>query len=152
MPKLILFAACEKVIVDEIDKTTSLINLLEAVQVGVPESEKPKVTPDTVIQVNWSILALWQAVPGDEGKKFQTHFVLQFKEDTKMDLPLPNSFAFEDGKPNYRNILRIMGLPLVHFMDVKTCYARAFIREEGMEEWGQPIGEFPILIRPVKVQ
>lgn len=57
MPQLILFAACEKVIIDA-DGLASLITLIEKVQVAVPagvDLSKPIAVP-----MRWAVLAVWQ--------------------------------------------------------------------------------------------
>lgn len=146
MPKLILLAACEKVVIDQNDNTTSLISLLEAIQVSVPESERDKLPEDAGVPVNWSLLALWQVEAGDKNKQFESRFVVRFSKVNQLTLDAP-SFKFEEGKPNFRNLLRITGLPLKPLLGIDLCPIQAYIRAEGAEEWGEPVGSFPIIIR-----
>jgi len=69
MPKLILFAACEKVITDT-EGLVSLITLIEKLEVSVPSSiELP---PRTAVPMRWQTLSVWQIDQADMGQYEQT--------------------------------------------------------------------------------
>jgi hypothetical protein len=146
MPKLILFAPCEKIVVDQIDNTTSLISLLEALQVAdIPDIERDKIPDDASIPVNWSLLALWQSEIGDDQKLFDTRFNLQVGGRIVELKGAP--FKFEDGKPNFRNVLRVVGLPLKPLLgEISECTIHAFIRSSDTDPWDE-VGIFPIIVK-----
>ncbi len=81
MPKLALFAACERSIVEQDTKSVSLITLFTGLKLSFPAGEPPPL--NAVIPKEWSIVCGWDSVDGDEGKEF-----VQF-----IDISLP------DGKP-----------------------------------------------------
>jgi hypothetical protein len=69
MPKLIVFAPCQKIIVDREDSLVSAISLINGMIVEVP-ADSP--LPDNVETFSpWAVLATWLKEPGDEGKRFE---------------------------------------------------------------------------------
>jgi hypothetical protein len=58
MLKLIMFAPCEKVIVNKSDNTTPLITLLERVSIVISESVEGKLPADAAIPFRWTAFAL----------------------------------------------------------------------------------------------
>jgi len=64
MPKPILLAACDKVILDT-DGLVSLITLIEKLEIKIPSNIDLPV--HTSIPMRWSILAVWSDQKTDEG-------------------------------------------------------------------------------------
>ncbi len=147
MPKLILFAPCISIIVDQLDNTTSLIHLLEAITVEVPDEQKDKIPADASVPVSWNLLALWQRENRDEEKEFEARFALSFASGQQLNLNVSMPIAFEEGKPNFRNILKITGLPLPPLLNHDVCEVNASYRERGVEAEWELVGRFPILLR-----
>src|SRR6266536_5914459 len=60
MPKLLVFAACEKVLIDQ-QNNVSLISVLQEAKVGMPDSAKEKLTPGAKVMaaMKWDALTLW---------------------------------------------------------------------------------------------
>jgi hypothetical protein len=142
MPKLLLFAPCEKVIVDRETNSTSLITLLETVSLYVKESEEDKLPADARSPLVWSILALWQTEPGDESKKWEARVLIDIQEG----LDVIVKFAFEPGKPNFRNVISVVGFPIKHILKLDICPLKLFFREEGAENWNVA-ADFNIVIQ-----
>ncbi|HJT89990.1 MAG TPA: hypothetical protein VJ732_19095 [Bryobacteraceae bacterium] len=67
MPRLILFAACEKVILDA-QGLASLITLIEKVHVGVPPGVD--VSRPIAIPMHWSVITIWR-VENDEASQYE---------------------------------------------------------------------------------
>lgn len=67
MPRLLLFAPCERVIVEQGANTVSLIALLQ----GLTLHHTEPTTPDAAIQQRWYVLSIWLKEPGDDDHQFQ---------------------------------------------------------------------------------
>jgi hypothetical protein len=145
MPKLLLFAPCEKVVIDQTDNTTSIICLLEAIQIAVSESEEASIPPDAIIPINWYLIALWQTEKGDTDKQFETQYSVVFPSGEEKVLNVALPVKFEPGKPNFRNVLKVQGLGLAPLLKADTCTVRARIREHGADMWNV-VADFPIII------
>lgn len=134
MPKLLLFAPCEKVIVNSQDNTTSLITLLETIGLSLSEKELSAVPDDTSLPITWHMLALWQGEQEDYGKKFiqKFHLELPTGEPTKVSGIMPMSFSLE--LPNFRSIANLLGFPLAPLLHTKAIDAKVSLREEAQPE------------------
>jgi hypothetical protein len=149
MPKLLVFAPCEKIIVDQTTNTTSVINLLEALNIAIPQDEESKIPADANLAMAWHILALWQAQPEDEGKQFEQRFVAELPSGEALGLMGIMPIAFEAGKPNFRNIVNILGFPIARLLKTDRCVFRLFFREQGDANPWQLVAEFPLVISHV---
>lgn len=67
MPRLLVFAACERVIIDQATQSVSLIGLFHDLQIGLPAEDVPG---DAVIPIRWAVFAEWLRDEGDEGETF----------------------------------------------------------------------------------
>jgi hypothetical protein len=67
MPRLLIFAPCEKVIIGQGDNSVSLIGIIQNVQVNQKLDGTAKIPPDTLQPTPWTILSLWQKESADEG-------------------------------------------------------------------------------------
>jgi hypothetical protein len=100
--------------------------------------------------LSWSILALWKQEEIEANRKFEARFAVTFpaQEDIDVDIAMPIDFA--EGKPNFRNVLKITGLPLMPLLKTESCEVRVFLRErETNNPWEQK-GQFPIIVRHKK--
>lgn len=65
MPKLLVFAPCEKVIISQDENNPTLIAILSTIG---GELEGPPPEPAALGPMRWSIFALWQKEPGEDGE------------------------------------------------------------------------------------
>ena len=135
MPKLLLFAACEKVIVNETDNTTSLISLLEAINIAVVEGEESKIPSDASIPLSWHVLSLWQSEPADEGKRLEQRFYIELPDGEAVNISGTMPIGFEPNKPNFRGVIGIMGFPLAPLLKTKRVVLKLDFREVGTNPW-----------------
>jgi hypothetical protein len=148
MPKLLLFAPCEKVLINQQDNTTSLITLLEFVRIPVPESEEAKLPEGTSIPLSWHVFALWQAEHQDEGRHFEMRFTAEPPKGNGLRTPpkMPDAvmpIAFEPNKPNYRQTLNVLGFPI---LPAGTCLLKLAMREIGTGKDWETVATFPMII------
>lgn len=107
MPKLVVFAACQKAIISDQDETLSLISLLENISIPVPEGTQ---APSALsAPIRWDIVTYWRSEAEDGGRKFEqkTQLVLpdeSIKFETILKFNLDNTTA--------RNIVNVAGFPV----------------------------------------
>jgi hypothetical protein len=68
MPKLLLFAPCEKIIIERESNTASLITILQDVTVSIPpDAQLPE---KAAVPLRWYVFTVWHKQPDEEGKRF----------------------------------------------------------------------------------
>jgi len=74
MPKLVLFAACERVLIDQ-QNMLSLVGVIQELKVQVPESgQVPSATSSAPIK--WDVITQWAKLPDDTGKNFEQRIAM----------------------------------------------------------------------------
>jgi|SRR5579863_5717515 len=139
MPNLLLFAPCEKVIVDQ-NNTASLISVLEEVKVQIVGGAPP--VPNTIVPMQWSIVSLWeQSSAWDMGRTFEQRTALVSAAGAHLAESI-GTFVFE--KPRHRIITQILGMPLTEPGQHKV---KIWIRDKAdpPKEWKET-ASFPITI------
>jgi hypothetical protein len=109
MPKLLLFAPCEKVLVDEASHSTSLIGVLQEVHYKIP--------PGTTVQKNnamlpltWSAVSIWQEEePADAGVEFIQELVIENSAGAPL---LSSQVKWTFTQTNHRIVANIVGMPI----------------------------------------
>jgi hypothetical protein len=109
MPKLLLFAPCEKVLVDEATHTTSLIVVLQEIHYKLPPGT-PALQPNAALPLQWSIVSLWQEEdPADAGVEFEQRIVLENNAGVAL---VTTDVKWKFTRPNHRIVANVPGLPL----------------------------------------
>jgi hypothetical protein len=96
MPRLKIFAACEKIIVDQDTNSCSLICLIEGITLSIPPNSTHRLNIGAPL--HWELMSLWFSEPGDERYRFEQRIQV-FAPDgtpTKVDMTMP--FSFSDKK------------------------------------------------------
>jgi hypothetical protein len=108
MPNLLLFAPCEKVLVDQQTNTVSLIGILQELHFKWP--------PGTPIQANallpltWSIITLWQEEEqADAAVEFEQRLMLENAAGTSL---FSNDVRWTFTRPSHRIVATIPGMPI----------------------------------------
>ena len=106
MPKLLIFAPCEKVIIDQ-ENNPSLISVLQGLTSTLPKDAK--VPQDALAVIRWTIFTLWNREEADEGKEFTQDCVL-LSPDGKPTINVSMPFRFTGS--TQRNIMQLYGFPI----------------------------------------
>ena len=136
MSEILLFAPFRKSIVDQIDDSLSLIELMHFVV--MPHMDSQPLPSDAVRDdFTWSVVSVWKCEPGDDDKKFQQRFQIilpdgQVNAESIMD--------FQVGKLPYRIRLRANGFPVGK---PGECWLVLSLRELGHQEWKE-MAPYPI--------
>ena len=138
MPKLVIFAPCLKVIISERDDSLSLIALMDAISVSVAEGAE--VPADAKVPNPWDILTFWRNSPEDAGKEFEQ----------RTQLLLPNGetsveaiISFSGASRSQRNVINVTGVPVGQ---AGECFLQLWLREVGMDDWGDPVAEYSLVV------
>jgi hypothetical protein len=106
MPRLLLFAPCEKVARDDGNNPVLVSVLLEWTMAAV----EPKPMPENAIMPRqWVIFTLWYRLPEDEGREFVQTCELKAPSGRIL---LSGDIAFRMTTIAHRNTMNVAGLPV----------------------------------------
>jgi len=106
MPKLNIFALCEKVIMDE-QKNPSLISLMENLDVDPREGKIPK---NAVIAKEWAIFTQWQLSDDEQEKPFHQVIHAFWPDGTEFNKTI-HSLPTQQAEVKQIN-MAVVGLPI----------------------------------------
>jgi hypothetical protein len=135
MPRPLIFAACDNVLIDRDDNSASLISLIEGVTVSI-EGEIPE---DARLPMRWFVFCLWHKEAGDEGKRFEQNIRI-ISPSGKVGKENPFPVVME--KSNHRIKLAVQDLPIGEFGEWTLTLS---LREADSGEWKQ-VASYPFNI------
>jgi hypothetical protein len=138
MPKLLLFAPCERVILAR-DNTASLITLLDAININI--GPKAEIKEDVLLPFVWHAFILWQREGPEDDLPRRQKVELSFL-GSKASATVEGPFEFISGKEKLRCILRIPGLPLPESSG--KAMLKLSTRPEGSDGAWTEIATYPI--------
>lgn len=144
MPRLLLFAPCQKAIIDRDETLISMIAILHGIGISAPTGEEVPANAST--QVNWATVSIWLRTPGDEDRTFEQRLevvspdgVVQGHVDTSFTMTMRNHQNLTGG-----NTFPV-GLPGEYTL-------RLLLREVGAENAWQMISEYPFVVTHNRVE
>jgi len=147
MPRLLLFAPCQRAIIDKSDSSISLIAVLHGLTVNaLGEASGEPIPPNAVIPMNWSIGTIWLRSPEDGEKTFEQ----------RVDIITPDNSRVEASPQPFQMTHRTHHLAVaanVFPVGVAGEYRVVLMLREVREnaEWTQ-VAEFPIEIKHAQNQ
>ena len=133
MPKLLVFAPCEKVIISQDENNPTLIAILSSLTLqttaeelaktatSVEGSEGGAVQPPMAL-VRWSIFSMWLREPeDDEGKDFHQTIEIVSPDDRVL-LSNKMTFKFSGTARTHRLTLHVGGFPVATVGDYAIVY------------------------------
>jgi len=138
MPKPVLFAPCEIVLLDQ-QNNLSLIKVLESVKINLPVTEIPV---GVAIPIRWSILTMWLRQPGDENKGFQQVCELVASDGTVL---LSNTAPINLENLTHRHIINNFGFPVPRSAD-PMYFLKLYVREDIEGAEAVEVSAFPLFI------
>ncbi len=114
MPKLLVFAVCEKVLIED-RGTANLIRIFDELTATIKEGTK--VPKDAVGPTEWAIFTKWKKMPGDDDKEFVEVVQALWPDKTefkRLDVP----FRFPPDKSGQQLRREIVGFPVGQQGDV----------------------------------
>lgn len=143
MARLLLFAPCERAIVEQEANTFSLISILQELTVSpkgiIPDKETVPTARPFFSVLRWYCVALWMQEPGDRTKRFTQQVIVKDPHGKKL---MESLAEFEMSKPFHRIIIEVQGFPIPFEGQYSLNIA---IRETSQKNW-TPAGFFPLLV------
>jgi hypothetical protein len=136
MPRLLIFAPCERVILGQGDNSASLIVVIQQLQFHLPKGQE--IPKDAGAAARFAIFSQWHKSAGDEGKTFEQR-ILFVVNDEKTRLEAVMEFQMPDRL--YRLIANINVMPVLQPGEYSL---KLFVREKGEREWGEAVADYPI--------
>jgi len=118
MPRILIFAPCEKVLVDQATNSISLIGVLQEFHYKVPPRQ-PAPSQNVSLPMNWSVLSLWQEEPSDAGIQYEQKILLENEAGTSL---MENVTSWKFTATSHRIIAKIAGLPVSRKLDLHLFY------------------------------
>lgn len=144
MLRLILFAACEQLIVGQ-NNNTSLINVLEVINTTL----LAEVPPDAAIPMKWHVVSLWQRTEdSDEPKQYEQRIDI-VRADGVVIGGGAQEFTVTNDHLNFRNHLEIQGFPVGV---AGTCSVKLHLREAGESNEWREAADLPILVAHIMAE
>jgi hypothetical protein len=139
MPRLLLFAPCEKVIIGLVDNSLSLISVMTELHVAIPH-DVPSNPPATVMGYgSWSVLTLWEQLASEgDSSSFEQRITLADPFGVGC---IETVTPFQMTKQEHRIFGTIPGFPV---SPAGTYTLRLYLRPSGQNEWGAEIASFPM--------
>jgi len=138
MPKLLVFAPCEKVIVGQGDNSVSLIGLLENVHVLPGGFPTPPLPPNPTAPGRWFAFCLWEASAEDKGVEYEQRIAVL---DPNGKGRVESIVLFSMTKPRHRVVLEAPGFPII---PAGTYNVKLWLRKKGESDWGQELASYPV--------
>jgi hypothetical protein len=125
MPKLYVFAACEKVILDQAG-VPSLISLFTKLKMLLP-GQLGDVPGNAVAPKEWAVFTSWDRLPTDEGKEFNQCLQVLYPDGKVFFENRELKFAMKPGERQH-NAVGILGFPIGQKGDYTI---RMWLEEKG---------------------
>jgi hypothetical protein len=130
---LLLFAPCEKLLLDQQTNSVTLISLIQELHYKVPPGTP--IPANFGLPLSWSVLSLWREEPSDSGIQFEQKFILE----NAAGVPLIENVAqWQFVAANHRIVASVMGLPVSRRLNLHLFY-----RIAGALDWIQ-VATYPI--------
>lgn len=108
MPKLMILAACEKVIIDR-NFLPSLINIFQRMNIQLQAAPLPE---KAVSPARWSVFTLWQHIPEEKDIEYTQHLEVISPNGDKFFESAVQFKITEDNDLQSKNQLDLFGLPI----------------------------------------
>jgi hypothetical protein len=137
MPKLLLFAPCERVILGQ-DNSVSLIVIIQQMQFQAPPGQP--IPEGAGVIARFSVFSQWHKLPADGDKIFEQRVILSIGDGN----PVIESIAeFQMTERLHRMIANIPIMPVLHPNEYGF---KIFLREKGQQDWGRVLMDYPFEI------
>ncbi len=143
MPKILIFAPCQKVIVSALDNTVSLISVIETFTIAIPEGAE--VPEKATIPMDWSVFSLWELEEGEEGKNFEQRVDFVLPNGRKALDNATTTLDFQPHSNRFRNVYMVKGFPIP---PQGHSVLKLSVREVGQDAWQEAASYSILIMRP----
>jgi hypothetical protein len=143
MPALLVFAACEKVIISQDENNPTLISLLTDLGVDVEVEQEP--VGNIIVPSRWAVFSLWRVKDGDDGKTFE-QMVRIIPPSGGKSLVGDAVSEWKFTGQTHRITMHIPGVPSSKSGEWAV---QCFLREAGQDWPKSPVATYPLNIHVV---
>jgi hypothetical protein len=140
MPRLLLFAPCERVILGQGDNSASLIVVIQQMQFQGSIKEGEDIPKDIGAFARFAIFSQWYKTEKDNEKTFEQRVTLSF------EVGVPSLDVVAEIQMTQRLHRMITNIPVLPLLKKGEHNLRIFLREKGEKSWGQALADYPIEI------
>ena len=141
MPRLLLFAPCERVIIGQGDNSVSLIVVIQEMKFQT-FGQAQDIKEDQAVSARFTIFSQWYASSGDEGKGYEQRIALGLAGE-KAVIEATAEFQFS----NNIKMMRIAAqVPLMPILKPGEYSLTLCLREKGESEWSKAVADYPLMI------
>jgi hypothetical protein len=140
MPRLLIFAPWEKLIIGLGDSSASLIGILQAVQVNPKPGSRDQSPQNITLPMSWVIFTLWHREPGEDVSIGYEQRVALISPMNKVLLESVTAFVME--KESHRIGNTIFGLPVG---ESGTHMLKLSLRRSDSTAWKE-VSSFPLTV------
>jgi hypothetical protein len=141
LPRLLLFAPCERVLIDRFSNAASLIGVVQDLRFDLPVPER--IPRSAKFAFPWQLFALWLREPEDEGKRFEQLCELVLPDG---EVAMQARATFSLDKRTHRQIMAVPGFAPAKPWDGE-CRLRLSVREDAEGSHWHSVAEYPILLQ-----
>jgi len=150
MPRLLVFVACEKAIVDH-SNLLSLISLMQEVNIQIPPDATVPAEAQIAAPMPWAIVSVWGRLLSDQGKTFEQRIAM-FHSDGTLVFEVP--FSTVDFQPTapataLTDQHRTIGNSTVIPIQAGTYSIKTWLREKGQSDWGDELSSYPLKVNRI---
>jgi hypothetical protein len=146
MPRLLVFAPCEKTIISGAeagDGSASLISIIQAINAQVGEDRNGGKVEKAVAPMRWHIFSLWLMEADDTGRSYEQDFKLTFPSGKTA---FKQTIRFTQTKQFQRVVAQIIGFPVSESGE----YGLSLHLREAESEIPKVEAYFPLFVAHVK--
>jgi hypothetical protein len=141
MPKLLVFAPCEKVIISQEGNNPTLVNLINMVGGDVEVAGNAPIG-SVVVPYSWVVFSMWLMLPEDAGKTFQQQFRLVAPSGTPALVGTATLEFVAGPGSTHRVLANIGGMPAA---EKGTWQIEMRCRESADPSWSEfPAASYPL--------
>lgn len=142
MPRLLLFAPCQKAILDSQDTSVSLIGVVHGFT-AIQETGQP-VPDDLTLPIDWSVVSIWLRQENEDNRAFEQRIDIHRPDGRNILDPIITPFTMTHR--THQIVLRASGFPV----GIEGEHSLALsIRENDTQDW-QQVFEYPIRVDHVR--
>lgn len=145
MLKLLFFAPCEKIITG-LDGFSSLIAVMESLELNLGVDIPLDVLPNAMVPLKWSVITLWhREIDVGESEKYEQRIDMHRPDGERFAWNV-HEFRFPNESYNFREIGELPAFPVGQPGKVLL---RVYLRKAGDDSEWQEMGQFPIIVRHI---
>lgn len=142
MPRLLILAPCDNVLINRQAESASLIVLFTEIKVVAPPADTPE---GSAAPLRWFIFSQWEMLSEDVGETFEQDTRL-VNEQGKELLAVQQEFTGEPGKFHHRMVAMLPGFPVTG--GAGRYRITLNLRKKGSETWEEK-GSYPLSVTHV---